>query len=118
MRSHMSRTAAIILAVLLLAASPAAAQSFRPPDPLARPWTTAQMNLGPIYFAPTFQLTGVGIDNNVFNENSNPKSDLTGTLGMKSLIGLHFCEAVVLQVTQSNSYVWYRRYASERSVDA
>jgi len=113
----MSRTAAITFAALLLAAS-ASAQSFRPPDPLSRPWTTAQMNLGPIYFAPTFQLSGVGVDNNVFNEPVNPKSDLTGTLGMRSLVGLHLGEALVFQVTQDNSYIWYRRYRSERSVDS
>lgn len=113
----MSRTTSIAFAVLLLAA-PASAQSFRPPDPLSRPWTTAQMNLGPVYFAPTFQLSGVGVDNNVFNEPANPKDDLTGTLGMRSLVGVHFGEAIVFQVTQANSYVWYRRYRSERSVDS
>ncbi len=99
-------------------AVPAAAQSFRPPDPAARPWSTAQMNIGPIYFAPTFELSGIGIDNNVFNDEANPRQDLTGTLGMRSLVGLHFGESLVFQVLQSNSYVYYRRYRSERSIDS
>ena len=112
----MSRIAVLTLVVLLLTA-PASARSFRPPDPMSRPWTTAQMNLGPVYFAPTFELTGVGVDNNVFNDEKNPKNDLTGTLRMRSLAGLHIGESLVFQVTQANSYIWYRRYRSERSID-
>lgn len=113
----MSRIASFV-AIVLWMAVPAAAQSFRPPDPLARPWSAAQMNIGPIYFAPTFELRDVGVDNNVFNSESNPKSDLTGTLGMRSLVGLHFGEGLVLQVTQNNSYIYFRRYRSERSIDS
>jgi hypothetical protein len=76
------------------------------------------MNIGPIYFAPTFELSNLGVDRNVFNDETNPKRDLTGTLSMKSLVGLHFGEAVVFQVVQSNSYNYFRRYRSERSVDS
>jgi hypothetical protein len=108
---------AVLAATALCLSVPAAAQSFRPPDPLSRPWATSQINIGPIYFAPTFELNGVGIDNNVFNKESDPKSDLTGTLGMRSLVGLHLHEYLVFQVTQGNSYIWYRRYKSERSID-
>src|SRR5262249_55672395 len=68
---------AVVLAIGLFAAVPASAQTFRPPDPGVRPWSTAQMNLGPVYFAPTFELSGVGEDKNVFNDETNPKSDLT-----------------------------------------
>ena len=113
----MSRVASFAVIALWLSV-PASAQSFRPPDPLARPWATAQMNMGPIYFAPTFELSGVGIDNNVFNDESNPRSDLTGTLGMRSLIGLHLGDVLVFQVTQANSYIYFRRYRSERSIDS
>ena len=112
-----SRIASFVSVVLWMAV-PAAAQSFRPPDPLARPWATAQMNIGALYFAPTFELRDVGVDNNVFNDEFNQKSDLTGTLGMRSLAGLHFGEGLVLQVTQTNSYVYFRRYRGERSIDS
>lgn len=111
------RIASLCALVVCGMAVPASAQSFRPPDPLARPWGAAQIKLGPVYFSPTFEVRGVGIDNNVFNEESNPKSDLTGTLGMRSLAGLHFGESLVFQVSQANSYVYFRRYRSERSVD-
>ena len=106
------------VAIVLGLAVPASAQSFRPPDPLARPWAKAQLNLGPIYFAPTFELKDVGIESNVFNDDANPKSDLTGKLGLRSLIGVHFGEGLVFQVSQSNYYVYFRRYASERSIEA
>lgn len=112
----MSRVVQIAF-VMLMVAAPAFAQTFRPPDPLARPWATAKMNIGPIYFAPTFELSGVGVDNNVFNDEANPKSDITGVLGMRSLIGLHVGESFIVQITQNNSYNYYRRYRSERSID-
>lgn len=106
------------LALCLFAAVPAAGQTFRPPDPTSRPWATAGLTLGPIYFAPTFEVRDVGVDNNVFNDRSNPKSDLTGTLAVRSLFGLHFGESLVLQVTQDNRYIYFRRYRSERSIDS
>jgi len=113
----MSRVASLVVIVLGLAL-PAAAQTFRPPDPLSRPWAAAQLNLGAFYFAPTFELRDVGVDSNVFNDDANPKSDLTGKLGLRSLIGVHFGEGLIFQVSQNNYYVYYRRYASERSIEA
>jgi hypothetical protein len=100
-----------------LSAASAEAQTFRPPDPLARPWSTARINIKGIYFSPTFELRDVGVDDNVFNDEENPKSDITGTLGMRSLVGIHFGEGLVFQVEQANDYHYYRRYRSERSVD-
>lgn len=112
----MSRIATFV-AVALLLAVPAAAQSFRPPDPFSKPWETAQVKFGPIYVAPTFELRNVGVDDNVFNDPASPRNDLTGTLGMRSLVGLHFGDAVSFQIVQDNSYIYFRRYRSERSID-
>jgi hypothetical protein len=116
-KPEMSRIGKMVVAILLVAA-PVYAQSFRPPDPALRPWSTAKMNIGPIYFSPTFELSNVGVDNNVFNDEQTPKSDITGTLGMRSQIGIHVGEGLVFQVTQNNQYHYYRRYRSERSVDS
>lgn len=101
--------------LVLLGASPASAQMGRP-DPKAEPWTTSRLQLGPVFFNPTFQLRNIGIDDNVFNERDLPRQDLTGTLAMDSLIGLR-ARALIVTVTQATSYTWYRRYRSERSVD-
>lgn len=111
--SHLGK----MVVALLLVAAPAAGQASRPPDAASHPWKTAKMNLGPIYFSPTFELSGVGVDNNVFNDEVAPKSDITGTLGMRSLMGVHIGDGLILQVTQNNQYIYYRRYRSERSID-
>ncbi len=113
---RMSRISKIAL-LMLLFASPAFGQTLSPPDPNVRPWATAKMNIGPIYFAPTFELSNLGVDNNVFNDEDNPRSDITGTLGMRSLVGVHYGESLILQVTQNNQYNYFRRYRSERSID-
>lgn len=117
MNFRMSRILKMAVALVCVTA-PAAAQTFRPPDPANRPWSNAKINIGPIYMSPTFELTGVGVDNNVFNDESFPKSDITGALGMRTLAGLHYGEALSLQVSQGNTYHYYRRYRSERSIDS
>lgn len=102
---------------LLLVASPVAAQEWRPPDPKAEPWRDARLRIGPIFLDPTFQIKDFGVDDNVFN--SPPGSelqDLTGTLAMTSLVGLQ-ARGLLVTVAQANSYIWYRTYTSERSVD-
>ncbi len=115
--NHLGKIAAATLLVAL-GVAPAAAQTFRPPDSASRPWKSAKMNLGPIYFSPTFELSNVGIDNNVFDDEAAPKQDITGTLGMRSLMGVHVGDGIVLQVIQNNQYYYYRRYRSERSIDS
>lgn len=109
-------TIRVVAALLVLVGSvPAAAQTGRP-DPKAEPWTNSRLQLGPLFFNPTFQLRNIGIDDNVFNEPDFPRQDLTGTLAMDSLIGLRV-RSFLVTVTQATSYTWYRRYRSERSVD-
>jgi opacity protein-like surface antigen len=106
-------TAAVLIVV---GASPASAQ-WSPPDPKAEPSLDARMRLGPIFMNPTFQIKDLGIDDNVFNDvPGGERQDLTGTLSMSSLIGLQV-RGFVLTVDQANSYIWYRTYTSERSVD-
>jgi hypothetical protein len=102
--------------VVLLSPQASFAQDWRAPDPKAEPWRDARLKLGPIFFNPTFQVKDVGIDDNVFNEPAAPRQDLTGTLAMESLAGVQV-RALLVTVRQSNSYVWFRQYRSERSVD-
>lgn len=109
-------TCGVVAALLVLAGvTPAQAQSGRP-DPKAEPWTGSRLQLGPLFFNPTFQLRNIGIDDNVFNDADFPRQDLTGTLGMDSIIGVR-ARALIVTLTQATSYTWYRRYRSERSVD-
>src|SRR5712692_354187 len=43
------------------------------------PVTTARIHLGPLGLNPSMGLANVGVDNNVFNETTNPKRDFTFT---------------------------------------
>jgi hypothetical protein len=110
--------ARIVFATLVLGAlaAPAAAQVWIPPDPAAEPWTNAKMKIGPIFVAPSFDLRNVGMDNNVFRDDTDPKQDLTATIAVNTKFGVHF-KAFSLTFNQDNRYIWFRRYTSERSID-
>jgi hypothetical protein len=103
--------------VLTLIAASAHAQGsvWSPPDP-SEPWTNAKMKIGPIFVAPSFDLRNLGIDNNVFRDEQNPKQDLTATIAVNTKFGAHF-KALSLIFNQDNRYLWFRRYTSERSID-
>lgn len=103
--------------MLAVGAVPAFAQEWKPPDPKAEPSRDARLRLGPIFFNPTFRISNLGVDDNVFNDvEGNERQDLTGTLSMSSLVGVQ-ARAFLLTAEQANSYIWYRTYTSERSVD-
>jgi hypothetical protein len=74
--------------VLGLVAS-AAAQGWTEPNPSADPWEKASMKLGPVFLAPKFELQNLGVDNNVFRDETNPKQDLTGTIDVATIFGAH-----------------------------
>src|SRR5438552_2425204 len=71
-----------------LSAASAEAQSWRPPD-RDEPWNNATLKIGPLFVAPTFDLRNVGIDDNVFREDTNPKRDLTATIAVATIFGAH-----------------------------
>lgn len=115
MAHQLFKTAVVTL--ILMAGSTASAQDFPRPDPLAEPWRDARLRIGPIFFDPTFQIRDLGLDRNVFNDiKGAERRDLTGTLAMTSLAGLQI-RKFLFTARQSNSYIWYRTYRSERSVD-
>lgn len=112
------RLVKIAVAALFLAlATPAAAQDWSRPDPTAEPWRDARLRIGPLFFNPNFQIRDLGLDQNVFNDVPGAeRRDLTGTLSMTSQAGLQIRRLLVTAV-QNNSYIWFRTYTSERSVD-
>jgi hypothetical protein len=112
----MSRLTVAGIVLLLLSAGPVSAQDWKAPDPKAEPWRDAKLKIGPVFFNPTFQIKDFGVDDNVYNDPARPTQDLTGTLAMESLAGLHI-RALLVTVKQSNSYIWFRRERSERSID-
>jgi hypothetical protein len=77
----------------------------------------ARMHMGPLYVTPTVLLRELGVDSNVFNEASNPKSDFTFTVAPKANIWVPIARRALFTTTVAADAVWYATYASERSID-
>ena len=106
--------------VAALLASPAAlrAQSLPPPPtgPVTDPAETAKVKIGPLFMQPAFSLRNIGLENNVFNEPADPKKDWTATVNMGMLAGLRYGPGR-LTVKTSTDYIYFAKYATERSID-
>ena len=97
-----------LLVAALLAAAPAAAQ-----DPARDAVENSTMKVGPFGLTPVLAIHDVGRDNNVFNESTNPKSDVTATISPKLDLLVH-PGPLLLTVTTTSDYVYYQTYSSER----
>ena len=95
------------LVILLWPAAPARAQ-------IAAPRESAQIEFGSLSLYPSVQLTDAGIDENVFNDGSDPKKDVTFTVASQALavwrIGLN-----ELMFSSGSDYIWFKTYETERS---
>ena len=99
------------IALLVLCASPAAGQATQPP-----PAAEAALLVGRLSVFPSLTLRDVGVDNNVFNENLNPKQDFTLTAepGVRASMpvgGMQLTGAATLGL------VYYATYKSQQSVN-
>jgi putative beta-barrel porin BBP2 len=88
---------------------PAAAQGAQEPPP-------GTAVFGPFWVTPTLMLKDAGVDNNVFNDATDPKSDFTFTLTPAT--------SVVLRVRRlrtsffiATDYVYFRKYTTERGMN-
>jgi Putative beta-barrel porin 2 len=95
------------LVLLLGHAAPAQAQ-------IAAPRESAQIEFGSLSLYPSVRVADAGIDENVFNDGSAPKQDVTFTLSSQALavwrVGLN-----ELLFSSGSDYVWFKTYESERS---
>jgi hypothetical protein len=71
---------------------------------------------GPLTLAPSLVIKDMGVDDNVFNEAVDPKSDFTFTLSPKASATLRV-RRVRLAYTTSIDYVYYDRYDTERGTN-
>jgi hypothetical protein len=78
------------------------------------PREAAQIRLGPVSLYPSLQIIDAGRDRNVFNEETDPKEDLTFTAASRALAVAKLGQNELLFST-GNDYVWFRQYAQERS---
>jgi hypothetical protein len=77
----------------------------------------ARMHAGPFYITPALLLKEAGVDNNVFNQALDAKSDFTATVTPQADIAVTFARRGLLKATVGSDLVYYQKYASERSVD-
>ncbi len=107
----------ILMWLMFVALLPVAggAQSLpAPPDP-----ASVRVHIGPLLINPTLSLTNAGVDTNVFNEadSEKPQSDFTITATPASDLWLRVGRTWVGAVIKED-LVWYRKLASERSVNS
>lgn len=71
---------------------------------------------GPLTLSPSLIIKGLGLDDNVFNEAVDPKSDFTLTLTPRASVGLR-ARRIRLTYVSAVDYVYYDAYASERGTN-
>ena len=79
------------------------------------PFTSARVHIGPFAVNPTLAVTGVGVDTNVFNDWTNPRSDFTATVAPAADTWLRLGRAR-LNVKTAVSYLYFAKYASQRGL--
>jgi hypothetical protein len=101
-----------LITILCLAATVSYAQEPPPSDPLE----TMPIRLGPLGLSPTVTITNFGIDTNIFNDSSDPKSDFTMTVTPKVEGKLRNSRAL-WSGSLASGLVYFKRYSGERSID-
>lgn len=109
---RMWRVAAAVLACLLVAAGVRA----QDPDPDHDAEPASRFLFGPVGLTPGLSVSNVGVDSNVFNDAVDPRSDMTATISPVLELRMRL-RAVRLTGSTGVDYVYYRRYASERSTN-
>jgi hypothetical protein len=91
-----------------------APRAFAQADPNAPDPARVKVHVGPVMMNPTVTFGNIGIDENVFNDEINPKRDFTMTISPKTDVWLRFLGTWFNGIVNEN-IVWYQKYASERS---
>ena len=103
---------AVLALLTLLLAPPAVSAQQDDPDQLP-PGTIVY---GPLTLTPSLVIKDMGLDDNVFNEAVDPKSDFTFTLTPRASVGLR-ARRIRLTYVSTLDYVYYESYASERGAN-
>ncbi len=109
MRRVLRLAAALACAAGALAPIATAAQDPDTPPP-------GTVVLGPVRLTPSLLLRDMGVDNNVFNEPVDPKTDFTFTLTPRADVTFRM-RRLRLTYGTTTDYVYYRKYSSERGTN-
>ena len=76
-----------------------------------------RIHAGPFYVNPAILLKELGMDTNVFNRAGEQKSDFTFTMTPQADIAVPLARRGLFKATLGTDVVYFRRYATERSLD-
>jgi hypothetical protein len=107
--STLKKTCLVI--VLLSFAAHAQAQTELGPDP-----AKVRVRMGPLWMNPSIALTNLGVDNNVFNDETDPKSDFTFTVSPRTELWLR-AGRTWFHGTIIEDLVWYQDFDTERAAN-
>jgi hypothetical protein len=85
----------------------ASAQETAPPE-------EGRFRLGPLRFTPSIALSNLGIDDNVFNEDLDPKQDTTAAVGPAVKLWMHVGRSR-MSGQVSGQYLYFHRYQNQRT---
>jgi hypothetical protein len=106
----------VLCVFVAIAAQAAFAASAAAQSSTTDPLQNASLRFGSLGLTPALVLKGMGTDENVFNDPDHPKSDFTFTLTPRA--DVVFAPSFMrVSFTTVTDYVYYRRYASERSTN-
>lgn len=80
------------------------------------PLPPGTVTIGPLRITPTMTISDMGVDNNVFNEPVDPKSDFTFTISPRADVQFRM-RRLLLKYTTATDYVYYRKYREERGTN-
>lgn len=99
------------LAIVVMLGWPGSAPAQQPPPPATR-----RFEAGPVSVQPRLEIYDVGIDDNIFNDSENPKSDFTATIAPRIDATLRMGVSR-LNVGAFTHFVYFRDFEEERSLD-
>jgi hypothetical protein len=73
-----------------------------------------RFRLGPLRFTPFISVTSLGVDDNVFNEQVEPKSDTTGAIGPAVNLWIHAGRSL-LTAKLASQYLYFKTYKNQRA---
>jgi hypothetical protein len=98
--------------MVMLNGAMAAAQVSPPPEPPRSSW----LRLGPVRVDPSISIHDFGVDQNVFNEATNPKQDVTAIITPQAHAWMRLGRGS-LQARTIVDLTYFQRYATQRSVN-
>lgn len=81
------------------------------------PREEARFRIGALHVTPAIFLKELGVDSNVFNEAGEERGDFTVTVTPEAQSWLPIAQRGLIKLTLATDMVWYKEFASERSID-